>query len=92
MAHTGDDSKQKIAFKHYPDNKVLTNGGHAAEKVYKVHNENLVEVATFPQSELDVDGKSINFDPFTVNIMNPDGEFDPNDIYIYYYAEPDVKK
>lgn len=24
--------------------------------------------------------------------MNPDGEFDPNDIFIYYYAEPDVKK
>lgn len=24
MAHTGDDSKQRIAFKHYPDNKVLT--------------------------------------------------------------------
>jgi hypothetical protein len=24
--------------------------------------------------------------------MNPDGEFDPNDIFLYYYAEPDVKK
>jgi len=24
--------------------------------------------------------------------MNPEGEFDPNDIFLYYYAEPDVKK
>jgi hypothetical protein len=48
MANTGDDSKQKIAFKHYPDNHMLKEAGHAAEKVYKVHNENLVEVATFP--------------------------------------------
>jgi hypothetical protein len=24
--------------------------------------------------------------------MNPDGEFDPNDIFIYYYAEPVVNK
>lgn len=36
--------------------------------------------------------KGIEYDPFTVNIMNPDGEFDPNDIYLYYYYEPDVRK
>lgn len=48
MAHTGDDSKQKIAFKHYPDNKLLKSEGQHAEKVYKVHTENLVEVGTFP--------------------------------------------
>lgn len=92
MAHTGDDSKQQIAFKHYPDNKELTTGGKPAQKVYKVLNENQVEVKSFPQSELDNGGKNIGFDPFTVNIMNPDGEFDPNDIFIYYYAEPVIKK
>lgn len=47
MAKTGDDG-QKIAFKHYPDNKELTNGGKPATKVYKVLNENQVEVKTFP--------------------------------------------
>lgn len=92
MAHTGDDSKQQIAFKHYPDNKELTMGGKPATKVYKVLNENQVEVKTYPQSDLDNSGKNIGFDPFTVSIMNPDGEFDPNDVFIYYYAEPVVKK
>jgi hypothetical protein len=48
MANTGDDTKQKIAFKHYPDNKLLKSEGQHAEKVYKVHTENLVEVGTFP--------------------------------------------
>lgn len=49
MAHTGDDSKQKIAFKHYPDNKMLmTKENKQADKVYKVHSENLIEVGTFP--------------------------------------------
>jgi hypothetical protein len=52
----------------------------------------LVEVGTFPQSELEYEGKGILFEPFTANIMNPDGEYDPNDIFLYYYAEPDVKK
>jgi hypothetical protein len=28
----------------------------------------------------------------TVQIRNPDGEYDPNDIYIYYYKEPTVQK
>lgn len=60
--------------------------------MYKVHNENLIEVKTFPQDDLMLGQRGINYDPFTVNIMNPDGEFDPNDIFLYYYAEPDVKK
>jgi len=28
----------------------------------------------------------------TVQIRNPDGEYDPNDIYIYYYKELAVQK
>ena len=28
----------------------------------------------------------------TVQIRNPDNEYDPNDIYIYYYKEPTVQK
>jgi len=53
MANTGDDSKQKIAFKHYPDNHLLNAEGRAAEKVYKVHTENLIESATFPQANME---------------------------------------
>lgn len=36
--------------------------------------------------------KNIGFEPMTVQIRNPDGEYDPNDIYIYYYKEPTVQK
>ena len=43
-------------------------------------------------TELDYKGKGIDYDPWIVSIMNPDGEFDPNDIYLYYYAEPIVNK
>lgn len=43
-------------------------------------------------SELEYNGKSVEYDAWIVSIMNPDSEFDPNDIYLYYYAEPDVKK
>lgn len=57
-----------------------------------MHSENLVEVGTYPQSELENGNNNIAFDPFTVSIMNPDGEYDPNDITLYYYAEPTVKK
>jgi hypothetical protein len=52
MANTGDDSKQQIAFKHYPDNHQLTTGGKPAQMTYKVLNENQVEVKSFPQKEL----------------------------------------
>jgi hypothetical protein len=91
MAHTTEDAQQ-IAYRHYPDNKMCESGGSKAKKTYKVHTENLIEVATFPQAQLEYNGKGIDFEPFTVSNMNPDGEFDPNDIFLYYYAEPDVKK
>lgn len=60
--------------------------------MYHVADEELAHSTTFPQSAMSCNGKNIGYDPFTVAIMNPDGEFDPNDITLYYYAEPDVKK
>ena len=53
-------------------------GGRIATKVYKVFSEMQVEVETFKQSDLDYDGKNIAFEPWTVQIRNPDGEFDQN--------------
>lgn len=79
LAHTSDDSKQLIAYKHYLVNKELTMGGKPITKVYKVLNENQVEVKTYPQSYLDIGGINIGFDPFIVIIMSPNGEFDPNE-------------
>ena len=76
----------------------METGGRIATKVYKVLNEMQVEVETFDQNSLTIKeegkggGKNIGFDPMTVQIRNPDGEYDPNDIYIYYYHEPEVAK
>lgn len=84
--------EQMIGFKNYPAGKMCKSGGKDAIKPYHVHNENLVDVGSFSQSELECDGKNIGFDAWIVSIMNPEGAFDPNDIYIYYYAEPNYKK
>lgn len=34
------------------------------------------------------ENKNIEFRPFTVNMMNPDGDFSKNDIPIRYYKDP----
>jgi hypothetical protein len=52
MGNTTED-RMKIAFKHYPDNKMLKEDGKPAEKTYKVIHEGLVEVMTFPQAKLE---------------------------------------
>lgn len=96
FAHTGDDEKQQIA---YANNYIpMHSGGKRATKVYKVLNEMQIEVETFEQQSLDIVNekdtviKNVGFEPMTVEIRNPDGEYDPNDIYIYYYKEPEVGK
>lgn len=94
FAHTGDDEKQQIAF---ANNYIpCVSGGKTATKVYKVLSEMQVQVDSFDQNNLDIKTekgtKSIGFEPMTVQIRNPDGEYDPNDIYIYYYKEPTVAK
>lgn len=32
--------------------------------------------------------KNIGYEPFTVNMMNPDGDFIPNDISLWFYKDP----
>jgi hypothetical protein len=33
----------------------------------------------------DSDNTNIGFDSFTVNMMNPDGDYSLNDIHLFYY-------
>lgn len=66
--------------------------GNHATKPYKVIDQWKITAHTYPQNKLmKHEGGGIDFEPFTVNIMNPDGEFDPNDIFLYYYEMPFVK-
>jgi hypothetical protein len=72
---------------------MLNYEGSHATKPYKVIDQWKISAHTFQQSKLEKkEGGSIEFEPFTVNIMNPDGEFDPNDIFLYYYEMPHVNK
>jgi len=47
----------------------------------------LASVGSYPQSSMlkDSDNTNIGFDSFTVNMMNPDGDYSLNDIHLFYY-------
>lgn len=50
--------------------------GQPCNKIYSVKNENLAQVGTFPQASMvKEDGTSIGFAGFSVNMMNPDGDY-----------------
>jgi len=34
------------------------------------------------------DGKNIGYEPFTIDMMNPDGDFTKNDILLWFYKDP----
>lgn len=38
------------------------------------------------------DGSALSFAPWTVNMMDPAGDFAPNNIHLFYYKEPTVKQ
>lgn len=96
MANTNDSNTMQVEFKHYDTEHkaaLTIGGGKPATKVYKHLNENQIETHTYPLNELEFEGKPFPpKDGFIVSIQNPAGTYDPNDIDIYYYTEPDVKK
>ena len=36
----------------------------------------------------DSDNSNIGFSSFTINMMNPDGDYSLNDIHLFYYEDP----
>ena len=61
------------------EGNTLTCGPQPCTKTYTVINEKLCTVDTFPQAEVMNAAKPIDFDPINIDIMNPDGDYDPND-------------
>ena len=84
-----DDSKDQVALKS--DSEELKCNGVTCTKSYKVIDERTAEVGTFEQSVLLKDSQPIGFQPFTVNMMDPDGGYAENDIKIRYYKDPEFK-
>jgi hypothetical protein len=65
--------------------------GSICTKVYKVNNENSATIESFEQAVVYKSSKNIEFDAFTVNMMNPDGDFTKNDIMLHYYKDPNFE-
>ena len=82
-----EESKQLVVMKN--DNDPLQCQGTICTKVYKVQNENSALIDTFDQNIVMKTDKNIEYDPFTVNMMNPDGDFTKNEIDLWYYRDPD---
>jgi hypothetical protein len=81
-----EESKQLVVLKN--NDEALQCAGSICTKVYKVTNENSAVIETFEQSSVYKTNKNIQFDGFTVNMMNPDGDFTKNDIMLWYYKDP----
>jgi hypothetical protein len=60
-------------------------------KTYTVVNEKLSTVDTFPQAEVSKGPKNVGFEPINIDIMSPDGDYEHNEIDIWYYKDPVVK-
>jgi len=81
-----DDTKSVVNFKNGDKSLDCTNT--LCTKIYKVGDEHTADVGTFKQSEMaKTGGGNIAWDPFTVNMMNPDGDFTPNQIDLWYYKD-----
>jgi hypothetical protein len=58
-------------------------------KVYKVIDEHTTSVGIFPQSDMMINNgaKNIDFEPFYLNMKNPDKDWSKNNIDLCYYKD-----
>jgi hypothetical protein len=81
-----EDSKSVIAFKAGDESLTCKNGA-LCTKVYKVVNEHAATVETIDQAQVMKKSGLIGYEPWNVYIMNPDGDFTPNTIKMWYYMD-----
>ena len=85
-----EESKSMVELKS--EGEALMCAGQACTKNYRVINENNCEMTTFPQEQVMKGSSNVGFDSWNVNIMDPDGIYDPNDIDVWYYKEPTISR
>lgn len=58
-------------------------------KVYKVIDEHTTSVTSFAQSDMMMSngGKNVEFEPFYLNMKNPDKDWSKNNIDLCYYKD-----
>jgi len=82
-----EDDKTLVDF--MSDNAGLQCSGGVCTRTYRVENENVAEVEACVQDNvLKPSGVNIGYDAFTVNMMDPAGNFAKNDIDLWYYRDP----
>jgi len=71
------------------DDRALQCSGTVCTKVYSVSDEHAATVEAFEQAAMMKDGgENIGFEPWYVNMENPDGDFTANGIDLRYYKDP----
>mmetsp|Transcript_34677 Transcript_34677/g.53143 ORF Transcript_34677/g.53143 Transcript_34677/m.53143 type:complete len:161 (+) Transcript_34677:2709-3191(+) len=82
-----EDTKSVVVLKN--DDTAMDCSGQICSKVYAVKDEHTATVDSFERSVvMKKGGSNIGFDAFTINMMNPDGDFAKNNIFLHYYREP----
>lgn len=57
------------------------------QNIYHVDNEHSAQVGTNAQSTVTLAGQNIGFNAWNMWIMNPDGDYTPNNINLWYYKD-----
>lgn len=71
------------------DDKALQCDGNLCTKIYTVKDEHFATVETYLQEKMTKDGgANIGFEPFNVDMQNPDGDYTKNSIDLWYYKDP----
>ena len=86
-----EDAKSVVNYKN--NDKSLDCTNTLCTKIYSVSDEHTAQTGTFKQSDMAKSaGGNIAWDPFTVNMMNPDGDFTKNQIDLWYYRDVKLTK
>lgn len=84
-----EDAMSVVVYKDQKGEAAQCGSGNMCTKIYKVKDEHTTSVGTFAQSEMMVNkgGKNVEFEPFYLNMMNPDRDWSTNNIDICYYKD-----
>ena len=86
-----DDTKSQVAFMNSGNMMICKDTEADPEKncttVYQVIDEHTIRIKVPPQKTVSASGEPIKYQPWTVAMMDMDGEFSNTNIKLYYYNE-----
>jgi hypothetical protein len=81
-----DDTKSVVALKSHEES-LTCKDGLICTKVYRVLDEHHATVTTYEQSGVSRGANNIGWQSWNVYMMNPDGDYTPNKIDLFYYYD-----